>query len=314
MSPSRLNLTPAQSSYTYVPPVHQKGQDVYIDMQYAQHNFHDQLKFAKEPWKYCENDINCYLGLRFEHREKFKQKLKEMDEEFKIKLREMEGRIKEREEDEEFQKKLKEMQDSNGGKRLKRVEHEEKRIRQARINLFTKKEKMIEQLKSRKMKWKEEVKEKREAYVKGVEQRRLWYPQNWIRDRQLDLALLERVKSWNIETEAEPEDETLKPEPEKEYGFKACAIYFKKTEDGWGPDTHAHKGFKDGKFPNQKISVHDLLQPSSDNPLSEKCEENQLRYFHFPSNNMRWIEVSIIVAHEAECTNIAMLGSYGTVL
>lgn len=95
-----------------------------------------------------------------------------------------------------------------------------------------------------------------------------------------------------------PEDPRLKPKAEEEYGFKACAIYFKKSKDGWMPDTHENSMFlPEGKFPNQKISVHDLLKdthedPERQNPLTEDCKEDQMRYFHFPSNNMRWIEVS----------------------
>ena len=80
---------------------------------------------------------------------------------------------------------------------------------------------------------------------------------------------------------------------EEEYGFKACAIYFKNSQDGYAKHTYVHAAFLPGsKFPNQKISVHDILKDTPDNPLKEECQEGQLRYFHFPSNNMRWIEVS----------------------
>jgi hypothetical protein len=255
--------------------------------------------------------------LRFDQRDEFKQKLKEMDDDFKTKLREMEEQKEMRGMDEEFQKKLKEMRESNGGKKLERVKHEEERIKQTRVNFSSKKNRMMERLKSAKMAWKKEVKHKRETYVERVKQQQQpgqhpWFPQRWSRDQQLDLELLERVKSWNEEDE--PEDESLKPKLEKEYGFKACAIYFKKSEDGWEPDTHPHPRFKDGKFPNQKISVHDLIQPSPDNPLSEPCKDDQLRYFHFPSNNMRWIEVSTKIFHGVEYTDIIMLGSYGSIL
>jgi hypothetical protein len=269
-------------------------------MQYAKHSVHDPLEFANEPWKHCENHTNCYLGLRFDRRGKYKEELKKMDDELKRKLNEIEKQQEMNEDNDEFQHMLKEMRESNGGKKLERVIHEEERIKQTRVNFasYPKKQQMMERLKSAKKAWKEEVKEKREEYVKKIKRqqeagRHPKFPKRWNRDQELDLELLERVKDWN--EEEEPEDGTIKPKPEDEYGFKACAIYFKKSEDGWKPDTHNHPKFKDGKFPNQKISVHDLIQPSTDtynNPLSEPCKDDQLRYFHFPSNNMRWIEAS----------------------
>jgi hypothetical protein len=299
MAPSRSNRPRAASSFGYVPHTHKRDLDVHIDMQYAKHSVHDPLKFANEPWNHCENHTNCYLGLRFDRRDEFKEELKKMDDEFKRQLQVAEDKGPDDNDVDEFQHMLKEMRESNKGKKLERVIHEEERIKQTRVNFasYPGKRQMMERLKAAKKAWKEEVKEKREEYVKRVKKQHQAdqhpkYPERWNRDQKLDLELLERVKDWNVEDE--PEDDTIKPKPENEYGFKACAIYFKKSDDGWQPDTHNHPKFKDGKFPNQKISVHDLIQPSSGaymNPLSEPCGEDRLRYFHFPSNNMRWIEV-----------------------
>ena len=48
----------------------------------------------------------------------------------------------------------------------------------------------------------------------------------------------------------------------------------------------------DEKFPNQKISVQQLLADDPDiNPLMQPCESGTLRYFHLPANNMVWVEV-----------------------
>ncbi|CZR52676.1 uncharacterized protein PAC_02553 [Phialocephala subalpina] len=234
-----------------------------------------------------------------------------MDDEFKRKLSEMEDLGPDDDDDEDFEHMLKEMRESNRGKKLERVIHEEERIKQTRVNFasYPMKEQMMERLRLARKAWKEEVKEKREEYVKKIERqqeagRHPKFPKRWSRDQKLDLELLERVKDWNVEDE--PEDGTIKPKPENEYGFKACAIYFKKSDDGWQPDTHNHPKFKDGKFPNQKISVHDLIQPSSAtyaNPLSEPCGEDRLRYFHFPSNNMRWIEEAMARYYDEESGN-----------
>ena len=48
------------------------------------------------------------------------------------------------------------------------------------------------------------------------------------------------------------------------------------------------------KFPNQKISIEELLLKPDEatNPLMRKCEENEIRYFHLPGNNMHWVEVT----------------------
>ncbi|KAH7304372.1 hypothetical protein BKA65DRAFT_579223 [Rhexocercosporidium sp. MPI-PUGE-AT-0058] len=72
-----------------------------------------------------------------------------------------------------------------------------------------------------------------------------------------------------------------------EYGFKGNAIYFCKTADEWSGSTN--EGI-DGSFPNQKISIHKMLNDTTGNPLAERCPSNQLRYFHLPANNMRWVE------------------------
>lgn len=67
-------------------------------------------------------------------------------------------------------------------------------------------------------------------------------------------------------------------------------MHFTKSASGWvGPD-HSHDKYS-GKFPNQKISVHDLLGGDDANSLPEQYGSDHMRYFHFPTNKMRWIEV-----------------------
>ncbi|KAK0622068.1 hypothetical protein B0T17DRAFT_494506 [Bombardia bombarda] len=59
--------------------------------------------------------------------------------------------------------------------------------------------------------------------------------------------------------------------------------------------------FKDGhplnvpglpnNFPNQKITMSHLMsEDSARNPLLHPCEDNVVRYFHLPANNMSWVE------------------------
>jgi hypothetical protein len=257
-----LRRPPVVNGLSYVPHAHHKDQDVFIDMQHAKHGFYDPITFAKEPWNYCEDHTNCYLGLRFDKRDEFKENLMQLPDPKK--------------------------------KKFNRILHEEERIAQTRINFASHKEKqvMMTRLKNARRAWKIEVKERRKDYVEAIKDQRRQpsYPKGWSRDHILDLELLSRVESWNVDDSLE--DPSVEVKEEKEYGFKACAIYFKKSEDGWKPDTYEHPKFiPEGKFPNQKISVHDLLEDTPDNPLTEDCNDDQLRYFHFPSNNMRWIEV-----------------------
>ena len=90
-------------------------------------------------------------------------------------------------------------------------------------------------------------------------------------------------------------EEQIQQEPM--YGFRASAIYFQKNGSEWTGHTHRHEKFigKD-TFPNQKISVHDLLEgPGSVSPLYQDCPPDTIRYFHFPTNNMSWIEVRRLV-------------------
>jgi hypothetical protein len=49
------------------------------------------------------------------------------------------------------------------------------------------------------------------------------------------------------------------------------------------------------QFPDQQIPLDDVLSGDDDkmrvNPLRMECDRDVLRYFHFPANNMSWIEV-----------------------
>jgi hypothetical protein len=248
---------------SYEPRPPRANQDVFIDMQYSKHDCPDQTAFVTEPWNYCQDATNTYLSLRFDQRKKFKSKLNE--------------------------------------KQLKRVEHEEERIEQTRVNFssYDMKKQMMDDLKTARREWKTEVKTKREEYVRKIQEKRPKYPVMWNRNQELDLDLLERVKAWKVDDN--PENSKLSPHLEPEYGFKACAMYFKKSDSGWDPVTHDHPKFLPGKFPNQKLLVHNLLEDRDSNPLSEPCPADRLRYFHFPTNNMRWIEVSCTIHIGISC-------------
>lgn len=69
--------------------------------------------------------------------------------------------------------------------------------------------------------------------------------------------------------------------------LNANIIYFKNKEP------YDHPNFiGSGSFPNQKVPLELLLKDDkARNPLMWDCEEDMIRYFHVPANNMAWIEV-----------------------
>jgi hypothetical protein len=71
------------------------------------------------------------------------------------------------------------------------------------------------------------------------------------------------------------------------HGFNAHSIWFRDSMPYDHPGLPNH-------FPNQTIPVHDLLDDHNpfQSPIVEPCSEGTIRYFHFPANNMGWVEVS----------------------
>lgn len=146
---------PVVNGLSYRPHMHHENQDVFIDMQHAKHSCNDPIAYATEPWAYCEDHTNCYLGLRFSIRDNFKKNL--------------------------------------DPKRLKRVQHEEDRIEQTRVNFasYPKKERMMARLKKARREWKLEVKDRRKEYVETIktQEKQPRYPQSWSRSQRLDLCV-----------------------------------------------------------------------------------------------------------------------------
>jgi hypothetical protein len=69
--------------------------------------------------------------------------------------------------------------------------------------------------------------------------------------------------------------------------IKASMIFFKDSRPYNIPGV-------ENTFPNQKIPIKRLLADEPDaNPLMKPCDDNMIRYFHLPANNMIWVEVSL---------------------
>jgi len=117
-------------------------------------------------------------------------------------------------------------------------------------------------------------------------------------------CILRRVQLWedadypHFQDSVSPESyiDNLAPQsnhaddnPDKsDYGYNGWVIAFDKGSRGVTLDhplCHGH-------FPNQKISIQQLLYNNSETPLKRTNDKKQLRYFHLPANNMKWVEVS----------------------
>lgn len=77
------------------------------------------------------------------------------------------------------------------------------------------------------------------------------------------------------------------PESSANSEIEASMIFFKNSRPYDIPGV-------ENTFPNQKIPIKKLLADEPDaNPLMKSCDDNMIRYFHLPANNMIWVEVSM---------------------
>jgi hypothetical protein len=82
-------------------------------------------------------------------------------------------------------------------------------------------------------------------------------------------------------------DSVDRSDNEVESDIQAPLIYFKNSRPYDIP------GCSD-QFPNQKVPLkHLLIDDFETNPLMQPCDDNMIRYFHLPANNMKWVEVCL---------------------
>jgi hypothetical protein len=93
----------------------------------------------------------------------------------------------------------------------------------------------------------------------------------------------------NFSSRQDNSESYVKPRKENGFGFFANMIVFKNSDRFTDPN------YASEVFPNQKVPIQDLLYKKNKekNPLMKpyKDGENEIRYFHFPGNNMEWVEV-----------------------
>jgi hypothetical protein len=94
----------------------------------------------------------------------------------------------------------------------------------------------------------------------------------------------------DLETGPESEDDPRKPD----YGYNGWVIAWEEGR-GWVSLDHP---LVHGKFPHQKISIQQFLYNKAETPLRRSDRKDQLRYFHLPANNMKWVEVRLRLPYE----------------
>lgn len=188
--------------------------------------------------------------------------------------------------------------------RQERLKHEIERIDKLRKKFFANptKKAITADHRERRREWKEEARASQARNLKDVDERITILDARGLqpgidvnKEKRMLLnqhRILVAIKDWPTDDDPSSESSSNIPlvasEDKPDYGLKACIMHFVK---GGGGHTHIHKHKKViGNFPNQKISVDELLTKSEDNPLNEECPPNRLRYFHLPTNNMAWIE------------------------
>lgn len=194
----------------------------------------------------------------------------------------------------------------SGMKRRKRLEHEKERIAEVRRKFWANPTKtdIIRKHETYQQAWKDEARTKQNEYLKDLDARKKEYQARSqssgeaTRKRMLffenEERILNLIPKWPKDSPSSHthDSETIHiPSDEVSYGLKACIMHFKKGSGG-----HTHKYSHDevkGEFPDQKILIEELLKGTSNNPLREPCKPDQFRYFHLPTNNMAWIEVSL---------------------
>ncbi|KAI0009457.1 hypothetical protein F4779DRAFT_617633 [Xylariaceae sp. FL0662B] len=229
--------------------------DVAIDKQYVRRGCKNLIDYAKEPWNHYKDPRWTYLSIRRQKREDFLCNI------------------------------------SNDEREL--VMHELNRVEQTAKNFFSwdVKKDLTKKLGDQYLDWKQAVKKEFEMLKMEIIEDEKDPPR---RDRYI--RTLEQLKEQWTTDESEQDSRAEEQDGAQEsnyvdplHGLKAGVMYFQQDGarlEGYNLEIPGCIG----KYPNQKFPVSDILTRIKDNPLTEVCPPDHFRYFHFPSNNMLWIE------------------------
>lgn len=96
--------------------------------------------------------------------------------------------------------------------------------------------------------------------------------------------------------------------PDDSYGISVHRITLRQSDKSC---PSSYMSYDTDRFPLSKI-----LLASDTNPLTEPCKPDTIRYFHFPANNMHWIEVCLLVPFERSAGSSpinSLIGGYSQV-
>ncbi|RYP76729.1 hypothetical protein DL769_003560 [Monosporascus sp. CRB-8-3] len=293
-----------------------KPKDEFVDRQYVKPTSSDE-QYEEAPWEHCRDPIIAYLGLRIQDREEF---LSRLEEEKQHRIAHELERIKltrkqfsSHDHKKSLMEKLENAKKEWKNEVTRNVSNFQRGVQSIQKTL---QEDPGEVVKKHPV-FKRELNEKRRDLLerrRDVESEfptvqrdleRLWA--GWLQLKyQRHSMLIRRLASWgtNQQTQSQPTPVIsegpqssnvaggVKLEPT--YGLRVSAMYFKKAKgkDIWLGYTHYHKRYT-GEFPNQRISMDEILNQDDDNPLMQLCPPDTIRYFHFPTNNMSLIETAI---------------------
>jgi hypothetical protein len=125
--------------------------------------------------------------------------------------------------------------------------------------------------------------------------------------------ILNAISKWDRnpqETSTQPTNESEMAKEKMKYNIKAGIMYFH------GEGTDKKNEHVQGVFPHQKIPIEVLLKDVENNPLLESSshEDGPIRYFHLPTNNMAWVEVSLFFSESTDRTNALRSEILGIIL
>ncbi|RYP46525.1 hypothetical protein DL768_007272 [Monosporascus sp. mg162] len=274
----------------------------FIDTQYRKPDSSVE-NYERELCKHCQDPTSAYLSLRLEYRSEFLENLEEPQR--RQVVRELERIKKARKQFSSYANKKALMEKLRRRKKewreevAKNVRNFEQEVEKSQRELSERQAKVVsnhpgfkrELAKLRRL-------QEQKTDVGGELQKDLekQWAERLDRKYQRHSALIQRLKGWAAtvpETVGlNPAEEDVAPKPL--YGLKANVMHFrlaKETNTLVGYD-YKHPKYK-GLFPNQKIRMHEILNERNENPLMEECPQDDVRYFHFPTNNMSWIETAI---------------------
>lgn len=281
-----MTTTPVENGRNVSPRGNEKPRDKYIDTQYVKpSSTADQ--YAEKPWEHCQDYLASYLSLREQSKSAFRH---EIDETQQYRITRENHRIDwTRKRFSSYDNKKSLIQTLEDSKR----EWREEVTRVSALNLDTrvntkspKHAGLIQRSKSRKPDTSVPI--EGPTPPDSIRVGSVLQTKEPIEDPPGQSLHAATVQDDSLSKSAE---ESVKSEPM--YGIRASAMYFKRAKDVWvGTDypQSPHSEYS-GHFPNQKIPVDKILDKQKNNPLMEDCPKDHIRYFHFPTNNMSWIEV-----------------------